>query len=280
MKFFIGGMAWCIALLVFNAASANDCKVLVVVGMKDEKEIVIGKMDNHKQIEVVVGTANAEILRERLQKTDFGNIRAVFSFGVAGSLDPDLAPGDLLFSEQVFSQIHDANHNAAEISWLVDANLLLSTSLHASKAKLEFRKGIFLGSDTEARDQAVDVVTHLYEATGAHIIDNETHIAAQFASEHNLPFLSVRAVSDSVHRPLPPAALLPLDPEDGSPDGAAIAKSLLLNPLQIPALIRAAFNYQKALAALQAFNDQVGFEKPAPNNHQACLKGKNFSAAD
>jgi len=279
MKFFFIGIVFCLFPLVLNAASANDCKVLVVVGMKDEKEIVIGKIDDHKKIEVVVGAANAEILRERLQNIDPVNVSAVFSFGVAGSLDPALTPGDLLFSERVISQIQNSDNNLAEIGWSVDNHLLLSASLHASKAKLKFRKGIFLGADTEARDQASDVVIHLYEATGAHIIDNETHIAAQFASENNLPFLGVRAVSDSVYSPLPAAALLPLDEEDGSPDGAAIVKNILLNPLQIPVLVRAAWNYQKALTALQAFSDQVGFVKVFSNNHHACLKGNNFSAA-
>lgn len=280
MRFFIIAIAGCFALFEFNTALANDCKVLVVVGMEDEKAVAIGAVAEPKQIEVVVGAANAAILRERLQKVDVSNIRAVFSFGMAGGLDPTLAPGDLLISEQVFSRINDADHHDAEVSWAVDSSLLLSASVQASRAKLKFRKGTFFGTDTEARDQEFDVVIHLYETTGAHIIDNETHIAAQFASEHNLPFLAVRAVGDSVHTPLPPAALLPLDVEDGSPDGAAIAKSILLNPLQIPALVRAAWNYKKALTALQVFNDEIGFAKLISNNHQACLKGKSFSAAD
>jgi len=279
MKFFITTITLCATLFSTSAVLANNCKVLVVVGMKDEREIVTGKTSDHQFIEVVVGTANAGILRARLQQIDASNISAVISFGVAGGLDPALVPGDLLISEKVFSQIQDANHNQTEINWVVDTNLLLSVSLRASKAKLKFRKGTFLGADTEARDQVTDIVTHLYETTGAHIIDNETHIAAQYASEHNLPFLGVRAVSDSVHGHLPPAALLPLDPDDGSPDGMAIAKSILFNPFQVPALIRAAWNYQKALKALRAFSRDVGFLKPVSNARQACLKGKSFSAA-
>lgn len=262
-----------------HSVSASDCKVLVVVGMKDEKNIAMRNVIDNNSVEVVVGTANAIILRERLQKIDVDQISAVFSFGVAGSLDPKLRPGELLFSEQVLSQISDVQHHNTDIRWAVDNHLLLSASLHASKAKLKFRRGVFFGADSEARDQEMDVVTHLHETTGADIIDNETHIAAQFAGEHNMPFLSVRAVSDSVHTPLPPAALLPLDPEDGSPDGTAIAKSLLLNPLQIPALIRSAWNYQKALTALKEFSDEVGFIKLVSNKPQACLKGKSFSAS-
>jgi len=246
--------------------------------MKDEKDIVIGKTPD-RSIQVVVGAANADILRKRLQAIDPDYIGAVFSFGVAGGLHPGLAPGDLLFSQQVLSQIDNGNNHSAEIGWPVDQHLVTAAALHASKAGIPYRKGVFLGSDTEARDQVFDAVTRLHEIMGADIIDNESHIAAQFASEHHLPFLAIRAVSDSVHSPLPPAALLPLDPEDGSPDGMAIAKNLFWNPLQIPALIHAAGNYRKALSALQMFRDSVGFEKLASGNRQTCLKGNRFSAS-
>lgn len=258
---------------------AEECKVLVVVGMDDERAIVASGNDKIQNIEIIIGAANATILRDRLQKVDTKNIKAVFSFGVAGALDPALKPGDLLVSEQVFSQIGDASNGNVEVSWHIDQNLLMAAYMQAQKVNLNIRKGVFFGTDIEARDQADNVMASFYQATGAHLIDNESHIAAQYASEHGLPFLAIRAVSDSVHNPLPPAALLPLDPEDGSPDGSAIAKSLLLNPLQIPALLRAAFNYKKGLQALRTFHERVGFQKLGPNNDQKCLKGSQLSAS-
>lgn len=271
VKFFVIAITFFANLLIFDVALANECRVLVVVGMKDERDIVTGKSQN-PSIQVVVGTANADTLRNRLQQVDPASVSAVFSFGVAGALNPALAPGDLLFSEQAFSQVSNNKQGHTEINWAIDSHLLMAASLNASKAQLKFRKGIFLGADTEARDQVLDIVTRLHEVTGADIIDNETHIAAQFANEHGLPFLAIRAVSDSVHKPLPPAALLPLDAEDGSADGIAIAKSLLLNPLQLPSLIRAAFHYRKALTSLRIFRDEIGFEKLVLSHGNACSK--------
>jgi len=229
--------------------------------MEDERAIAAGD-----DVEVLVGTANARVLRERLTKVDVSQIKAVFSFGVAGGLNPTLVPGDLLLSTQVFSQSISDQGNSIEESWMADNSMLVAASMHSAKnPDIKFRKAVFLGTDFEARDNPV-AGNHetsnkgLREMTGADIIDNESHIAAKFASEHNLPFLSIRAVSDSVNNPLPPAALLPLDPVDGSPDGKAIAKSLLMHPLQIPALVRTAWEYHKALRSLKKFRNEVGFD--------------------
>lgn len=72
-------------------STADKCRVLVVVGMEDERAIAAGD-----GVDVVVGTANATVLRERLKNVNAKNIGAVYSFGVAGGLDPALKAGDLL----------------------------------------------------------------------------------------------------------------------------------------------------------------------------------------
>jgi len=253
-----------LAVFIANSVFAeNTCHVLVVVGMEDERFIAQGDAAG-EGVEVVVGTANAGVLRERLSKVDTADISAVYSFGVAGGLDPALQPGDLLVSTQVIAQSTDIEQHIIEESWMADQNILMTIQMHAAKVNnIKIRKGIFLGTDFEARDNPVTGDheannQNLREISGADIIDNESHIAAKFANEHNLPFVSVRAVSDSVNHKLPPAALIALE-EDGSPNGTAIAKSLLKHPLQIPALIRTAWEYHKALRALKAFRQDVGF---------------------
>jgi len=260
-----------LALLLLGAPlasvwAADNCRVLVVVGMEDERAIAAGD-----DADVVVGTANAALLRERLNAVDMANIKAVFSFGVAGGLNPALKPGDLLLSTRVFSQTLSDQGNPIEESWTADQRMLVAASMQsAKKTEITFRKAIFLGTDFEARDNPETGNKNLREITGADIIDNESHIAAKFASEHNLPFLSIRAVSDSVNNPLPPAALLPLNAKDGSPDGRAIAKSLLFNPLQIPALIHTAWDYSKALRSLKKFRNEIGFGALAAGNSFRC----------
>lgn len=239
-------------------STADKCRVLVVVGMEDERAIAAGD-----GVDVVVGTANATVLRERLKNVNAKNIGAVYSFGVAGGLDPALKAGDLLVSTEVIVQSADPARSSVEGPWMADQNLLLAIQSQAVNAnRVKIRQGIFLGTDFEARDNPQAITQNLRETSGADIIDNESHIAAKFAREYNLPFVSVRAVSDSVSNQLPPAALIALN-DDGSPNITAIVKSLLRHPLQIPALIRTAREYQKALHALKVFRRDIGFVQQA-----------------
>jgi adenosylhomocysteine nucleosidase len=245
--------------------AGENCKSLVVVGMEDERSIAAGD-----DVEVVVGAANAAVLRERLNAVDISNIKAVFSFGVAGGVNPALKPGDLLLSTQVLSQSLSDQGNLIEESWMADNSMLVAATMHRAKnPDITFHKSVFLGSDFEARDNPHTNNKNLHEITGADIIDNESHIAAKFANEHNLPFMAIRAVSDSVNHPLPPAALLPLD-HDGSPDGLAITKSLLFNPLQIPDFFRTAWHYSKAIRSLKKFRAEIGFSALTAGSQFQC----------
>lgn len=240
-----------VALPSTRAASR---KPLVVVGMEDERRIAAGE-----DVEVVVGAANAALLRERLGTLDPARLCAVYSFGVAGGLDPELPPGTLLLSTRVSAQRVGGDAGLPAASWPADAALLAAARRRAAAAGIPVRTGHFLGSDLEARDNPEAGNDPLHAQTGADIIDNESHIAAKFAHASGLPFLAIRAVSDSVTHPLPPAALIALNPEDGSPNLPAIAWSLIRHPLQLPALLRTAREYRKALDALQAFRRKVGF---------------------
>lgn len=227
---------------------------LVVVGMKDELDIAAGP-----GVQVVAGAAKASLLRERIGAIDPSGIGVVYSFGVAGSLDPGLDAGELLIATGVVAQ--PAPDEAPGSRWVADEDLVTRLDEQTSRLDgIRVRRGLFLGSDLEARDNPSG--SRLWQTTGAISIDNESHIAARFAHANQLPFAGIRAISDSVHRPLPPAALLPLDPRDGRPDLAAIAWSLLTRPVQLPALIRVARDYGRALGALKTFRQAVGFPSP------------------
>jgi adenosylhomocysteine nucleosidase len=247
-----------LGIISVPVAGADPCRALVVVGMEDERAIAAGH-----DVDVVVGTANAKVLRQRLAQVNVAHIGAVYSFGVAGGLDPALKPGDLLVSTRVIAQSADTTQPIVADSWNADQDLLSAIQRQAAKvATVMIRTGVFLGTDFEARDNPQANNQNLRDMSGADIIDNESHIAARFAREHNLPFVSVRAVSDSVSKKLPPAALMALQ-DDGSPNIAAVAKSILRNPGQIPALIRTAREYKKALNSLRGFRRDIGFLQPA-----------------
>jgi len=230
-------------------------RTLVVVGMEDERALAAGAGR-----EVVVGAANATLLRARLKGLDPAGVDAVYSFGVAGALDPDLQPGALLVSTRVLAQGVIGEQARVVNAWQADPDLL--AAFRARAEQLGIRDGVFLGTDIEARDNSLPSLRQLRADNGADIIDNESHIAAEFAARHGLPFIAVRAVSDSIHRALPPAALAALK-GDGRPDIAAVAKSLLRHPRQLPLLMRTAREYSRALKTLRRFVGQVGFLRPS-----------------
>src|SRR5262249_62189756 len=79
----------------------------------------------------------------------------------------------------------------------------------------------------------------LHDETGAAAVDMESHIAAEVAAAHGIPFAACRVILDSAHRKLPPAATLGLR-GDGSPDVPAAPRWVLQQPRPLPNLIRLA----------------------------------------
>jgi hypothetical protein len=97
----------------------------------------------------------------------------------------------------------------------------------------------------------------LHARTGAVAVDTESHIAARIAAAHRIPFAACRAIIDSAHRDLPPAAMVGLRP-DGTPDVLAVFRSVAKQPSQLPALIRTAVDARIAGAALRRGRRQLG----------------------
>ena len=169
-----------------------------------------------------------------LVATDPQDISAVLSFGIAGALVRGLTPGDLV----VAHDIHGVP--ATDPHW--------ATALAAA---CRARHGVIAGS------AAVAATPHakraLHEATGAIAVDLESEAAARYAARHALPFAALRAIADTAEDTIPQAALAGLKP-DGTPDIAAVLKSLARRPTDLPALITVA---RRARAALKALDSAV-----------------------
>jgi hypothetical protein len=97
----------------------------------------------------------------------------------------------------------------------------------------------------------------LHAQTGAAAVDTESHIAARIAAAHRVPFVACRAIIDAADTLLPPAALVGLRP-DGTADVAAVLRSVLQQPSQLPALVRTAFDAGIARAALYRGRRMLG----------------------
>jgi hypothetical protein len=86
-------------------------------------------------------------------------------------------------------------------------------------------------------------------ATGAAAADMESHIVAELAARHELPFAVIRVIADPVSRILPPAALVGMRP-DGTTDIGACLRSLVRDPAQVPDLVGVALDAGRAMRQL------------------------------
>lgn len=211
--------------------------LLAVTGLRREARIV----ENDYML-AVSGGGNRASLEQQIEAALRRDVRGIVSFGVAGALAPELRPGDCVIA----SAIVDGDRTfPCDATWLQAIAARLSEKIIATIA----------GSETILGDSNKKRALRL--KTGAAAVDMESHVAALAARAHNLPFIAVRTISDAADRVLPPAALSALKP-DGTIDVLGVARSLIAQPTQIPALMRTASESERAFAALLRCFDLLG----------------------
>ncbi|MGI9481230.1 MAG: hypothetical protein ACR2OR_02625 [Hyphomicrobiales bacterium] len=154
---------------------------------------------------------------------------ALLSFGIAGGLSGDVAPGDMIVPERV--------SRPGKPVFECDANWR-SSLLEKVQTHLIVHGGTLLSDQAAAATP--ERKRQLFEQTNALAIDMESAAIAEVAEEADVPFIAVRAIADSASEALPPLAATAIN-ENGRLNAGAVAKSLLIHPTQItelPALAR------------------------------------------
>ena len=159
----------------------------------------------------------------------------IISFGIAGGLAPDLVAGDWVVGSGVRTS---QGRFPADPVWTRRLAEALPGAARADIVGLDAP----IGDPLEKR--------RLHAQTGAVAVDTESHIAAGIAAAHRIPFAAYRVVIDAAHSELPPAAVLGLH-QDGTPNFAAVFRSLMRQPSQFPALVRTALDARTAEMALR-----------------------------
>lgn len=149
------------------------------------------------------------------------------SFGIAGGLDPALAPGTLVIGTEI---IGETERYAAQ-AWGGSA-----------------MRGAIAGSGYPLATPAAKA--RLRAATGAVTVDMESLAVARVAFAADVPFMALRAVADPADRAVPELALGALDAQ-GRPALLRLLAGMLAHPEQVPQLWRLALDYQAALGALR-----------------------------
>lgn len=185
---------------------------------------------------VIASLGDAGRAREAARELVSAGCGGLVSFGLASALAPAMRPGDIVVAEAV--ALPGRTTIRCDAGW--------RTSLVARLRATGLRV-------VEARIAGADEVPVLpgdrhraFQATFSAAMDTESHEVARAASDAGLPFLVVRAVVDSVHRPLAGV--------DGAERSGVLllARNLLLRPWYLPTAWRFAKDCKSALASLQA----------------------------
>ena len=220
-----------------SPSSSGPARIVVVVGLAREARIAAGPA-----VRPVIGGGAGAGLTSALERAVADGARAIISFGIAGGLDPSLAPGACIVGSAA---------TVGVARWPTDAGW--------TKKLMTALPGAIL-ADVAGVDHPVASVAHkrlLRAAGGAAAVDMESHRTARVAAAHGLPFAILRIVCDPANRALPPAALVGMR-NDGTSDVGAVLRALIGAPGQIPELIRLALDARVAFAHLKRRRDSLG----------------------
>lgn len=221
--------------------------ILAVTGLERERRILTGSGAG-QGIEVIVGGGDAARLEREVDRAA-GRASGIISIGIAGALAPQLKPGAWVVADAVRG-----------------VDLAMPTD-QAWRERLLARlpgalQGLVLGGEAIVATAAEKA--DLHRTTGAIAVDMETHVAGRVAARYGLPLAVARVISDAADRTLPPAARVGMR-LDGGIDLPAVLRSLLADPLQLPALIRTGLEAERGFRALLRGHRRLGSHLGGPD---------------
>jgi adenosylhomocysteine nucleosidase len=226
---------------------AGDCSsagwvdprpILIVTGLLQEARIAAGP-----GMAVICSSSDPRQLRALLTVFDPATIRGVISFGVAGGLDPSLKSGDIVVATEVM---------AGDTRWFAGLSLSEQQIATIALGRRRVVRGGLAGVEEVVVAQACKAA--LRSVTGAAAVDMESHIAAAYAAENELPFAALRVIADPASRSLPALARNAIKP-NGEIDMRKILGGLARNPKSLRALVSTGMDFNRALKSLRGCRD-------------------------
>jgi adenosylhomocysteine nucleosidase len=160
--------------------------------------------------------------------------RGIVSFGVAGGLAPGLKPGSCVVGSTILSNTFSL---ATDDAWSRKLLTALPEAVHAP----------ILGVGAPVAQP--DAKRALYVKTGAIAVDMESHVVARTSAEFGVPMVAIRVITDPALRALPRSAIAAIR-ANGTTDVAAMCRSVMRRPRDLPALMQTAFDAWSARAML------------------------------
>jgi adenosylhomocysteine nucleosidase len=223
--------------------------IIAAAGLERERRIVDGP-----GVDAIAGGGDHQRL-EALLEARAAKAHGIISIGIAGGIAPGLRAGTWVLADGVLA---DGKPMPTDALWTQRLAARLPDAV----------RGLLLGVDAIVADRAEKA--DLHRTTGALAVDMESHVAARVAQRHGLAFAAARVVCDSAHRTLPPAARIAMKP-DGRIDLAAVLRSLLARPGQLPALILTGWEAEQSFGALLRGHRRLGPGLCGPDLDQLAL---------
>ena len=219
------------------ATAVPNRRIVVATGLAREASIARGEC-----VRCVAAGGNPARLAELLEREIARGADGLMSFGIAGALVAGVANGTCIVAREVVVR---GARIATHSRWTSNLARCLPHALVRD----------VVGHDTIAATPQEKGALHA--RTRAAAVDNESHVVADLAHAHGIPFAVLRVVSDPVHRGLPHAAQIGLT-EQGRPDVGAVLRALIARPRDIVPLARTGVDAARALRALSAARRCLG----------------------
>jgi adenosylhomocysteine nucleosidase len=192
------------------------------------------------QINILVCGMGSERAHSAAHKLIDSGCDALISWGTAGALMPNIKPGALIIPESIITQEEEIIQTASKWRRTVVKELD------------DCPDDVYLGrlSDT------MQVITSSKEKYAAReqgdslAVDMESATIALVARQKNIPFISIRAISDSAYMSIPESILNYTDPY-GRVKISRLIPAILKRPADIPKIINLAMGYRSASRTLK-----------------------------
>ena len=164
-------------------------------------------------------------------------ITGIVSFGIAGGMDPKLRSGSVLLPKAVvtadgaFFQTDDTWRRSVAKNWPV---------AREQSRQLGVNKLI----------KSTDEKMQLFQATGAHALDMESHVIAAYAKKRGIPFLILRSIADSAKDTVPEIALAGMN-KNGRATALSLLRKLIQHPSSLTQVAKLAYSSNTAMRALK-----------------------------
>lgn len=206
-----------------------------------------GELNGQPTILAISGVGRAPAEATTREVVEQHQPLAIVSLGFAGGLTEGGAAGDVVVAETLLAV--DDTQPPTE-SLVSDDALVQAAGRVLEQKEISSRNGgcvttSHIASDPEAKSL-------LREATGALAVEMESYWVARVCSDHNIPFLAVRAIVDTAEYTLP-AFVAEFAFESGLNSRWRQALPVLFRPWWIPGLLRLGKTVSKARNSLTAF---------------------------